>query len=300
MRILITGATGFIGRALVAEARRRDHAVVALSRDPERAKDALRGARVLGWDPMSGPLPPGVTEGIDAVIHLAGENVGAGRWTRKRMAAIRASRVAGTANVVESVARSRPRVFVCASATGWYGHRGDEVLTEESPAGHDFLAGVCRAWEAEAEKAVAHGVRCVRVRTGVVLGKGGGALDKMLTPFRMNVGGRLGSGKQWMSWIHLDDIVGLFLHAAETPSIAGPMLGVSPLPVTNREFTRTLGRTLGKWTFLPMPGFMLRVVVGKMAEVLLGSQRCDPTVAKRTGYAFRYPTLEGALRQIFA
>jgi len=290
MKLLVTGATGFIGRALADEAKRRGHSVVAVSRD------ASKGA---AWDPMSGPLPAALLERVDAVVHLAGENVGTGRWTKGKMAAIRDSRVIGTRNLVAGLAAKKPKALVCGSAIGFYGSRGDEVLTEQSPGGGDFLAGVCREWEAEAGKARGHGVRVACVRTGVVLGRGGGALAQMLFPFRMNMGGPVAGGKQWMSWVHLNDIVGLLLHAAEK-EIEGPMLGTAPLPVTNYDFTKTLGRVMGKWTFLPMPGFMLRVIKGKFAEVIAGSQRCDPVVAKQTGYGFRHPTLEGALRQILS
>lgn len=298
MKLLITGATGFIGRALVAEAKRRGHAVAILTRDPARVKGAPGDVPAHGWDPMSGPPPAVALDGVNTVIHLAGENVGAGRWTKKRMAAIRDSRVVGTHNLVAAFSAGRPRALVCGSAIGYYGDRGDEILTEDAPPGDDFLAQVCREWEAVAARARERGVRWASVRTGIVLGKDGGALEKMLPPFRMNVGGPIGTGRQWMSWIHLNDIVGIFLHAAEREDIQGPVNGTAPLPQPNYEFTKTLGRVLRKWTFMPMPAFMLRIVVGKFARTLTSSQRCDPAVAKRTNYGFRWPTLEGALRQV--
>lgn len=300
MKILVTGATGFIGRRLVEEAKRRGHSVVAVSRDPASARSVLTGVPLYPWNPEHDPLPHEALDGTDVVVHLAGESVGEGRWTKKKMARIRDSRVLSTRKMVEGFARKRPKALVNASAIGWYGDRGDELLREDAPAADDFLAGVCREWEAEALKARELGVRVACVRTGVVLGRGGGALAKMLTPFKLNMGGRLGSGEQWMSWVHLDDIAEIFLHAAERDSISGPVNGTAPNPRTNVEFTKALGRALGKWTFLPMPAFMLRLVVGKFAEVLLASQKCDPAVARQTGYAFKHPELEGAFQAIFA
>lgn len=297
VRILVTGATGFIGRALVAEARRRGHGIVAVSRDAARARPTLGDVPVLPWNPGLEPLPGAALEAADAIIHLAGENVAGGRWTARRMAAIRDSRVHGTRNLVASFGGRKPGAFVCASAVGVYGDRGDEILTEASSPGDDFLARTCQRWEAEAARARDHGVRWVSIRTGVVLGRGGGALAKMLPAFRMNLGGPIAGGAQWMSWIHLDDIVGMFLHAAEQTTVQGPVNGTAPNPVTNAEFTRTLGRVLKKWTPLPMPRLVLRIVVGAFAEPLTASQRCAPA---RTEYAFAHPVLEGALRQICA
>ncbi len=297
MKLLVTGATGFVGRALVAEACRRGHDVSLLSRDAMRARQMFPELEANTWDPMKG-LPPAESLAVDAIVHLAGENLGDHRWTRKRMAAIRDSRVVGTRNLIAAASRGRPRALVCASAIGWYGDRGDEVLTEEKPSGSDFLASVCVDWEAEAAKAKAKGIRWVSIRTGVVLGASGGALSRLLGPFKMNLGGPIGGGKQWMSWIHLSDIVGVFLHAAERDAIEGPVNGTAPFPQTNSAFTKALAGALGKWSFLPMPGFALRIIVGKFAEALLASQRCDPAVAKKTGYGFKFPTLEGALRDI--
>jgi len=295
MRALVTGATGFIGNRLISKL---DHPVV-LTRDPDRARATL-GADVtaFAWDPTSGPPPADAFRGVDVVFNLAGENVGGGRWTKKRKAAIRESRVEGTRNLVAGIEalRERPRVLVSASAVGWYGDRGDEVLDETSAPGADFLAEVCGAWEAEARRAGALGLRVVTPRFGVVLGPGGGALSKMLTPFKMGVGGRLGSGLQWMPWIHRDDAVGIMLLAATAAGVSGPLNAVAPAPATNREFTRALGAALGRWTIFPMPGFMLRVVVGEFAKVLLSSQRVVPRAAEKAGYAFAHPGLEEALR----
>jgi hypothetical protein len=282
MRIAVTGASGFVGRRLAELARARSHEVVTLGRSEARRP----------WDPMSGPAP---LEGCDAVIHLAGENVASSRWTKKKMDLIRESRVVGTRNVVEGIRGQGVRVLVCASATGYYADRGDEELTEDSPPGDDFLAGVCRAWEDEAAKAP---VRTVRLRIGIVLGPGGGALSKMLTPFKLGLGGRLGSGAQWMSWVHLEDLCALFLHAVEKESISGPLLATAPNPVRNFEFTKTLGRVLGRPTILPMPRWQIRLLFGRVAEVLCGSQRCRPKRTLESGFAFQHPDLEPALRQI--
>ena len=258
MRLAVTGASGFIGTRLCDAARARGHAVITVGRTSGERR----------WDPMAGPAP---LEGADAVIHLAGEPVAEGRWTAAKKDRIRDSRVIGTRNLVAGMRTASVKTLVCASATGYYGSRGDEVLTEDSAPGNDFLAGVCRGWEAEAAQS---GARTVSVRIGIVLGGDGGALRKMLLPFKLGLGGRLGNGLQWMSWIHVDDLVALLLHGLERETLAGPLLGTSPSPETNRDFTKTLGRVLGRWTILPMPAWQLHLVMGPVAEVLLGSQRC--------------------------
>ncbi len=297
MLALVTGGTGFIGRALVA----RLEAPRVLSRDAARARASLgAGVEAFAWDPEAGPPPAAALDGVEAVFHLAGDSVGEGRWTAAKKARIRDSREKGTRNLVAALAAlpKRPRVLVSASAVGWYGDRGEEVLDEAAPAATDFLGEVCAAWEAEARKAEALGVRVVRLRLGVVLGEGGGALGRMLLPFRLGVGGRLGSGRQWMPWVHRDDVVGLALHAAATASLSGAVNAVSPNPVTNAEFTRTLGRVLRRPAFLPAPAFALRLALGEFAEVLLASTRAVPRTAEQSGYRFRHPDLEQALRSI--
>jgi uncharacterized protein (TIGR01777 family) len=284
MKLAVTGASGFIGSRLCDVARSRGYGVITIG----RASGERR------WDPMSGPAP---LEGADAVVHLAGEPVASGRWTEAKIQQIRDSRVIGTRNLVAGIRAASPRAFVCASATGYYGDRGSEELTEESAPGDDFLAGVCRDWEAEAAKS---GVRSVSIRIGVVLGPGGGALGKMLTPFKLGLGGRLGDGAQWMSWIHREDLVHLLLHAVEKESLSGPLLGTSPHPATNLEFTKTLGRVLGRWTILPMPRWQARIILGKVCDVLFGSQKCRPKRTLESGFAFQHPELEPALRKILS
>jgi len=295
MRALVTGATGFIGRHLVSKLDRP----AVLTRNPELARSVLGpDVAAFAWDPVSGPPPADAFRGVDTVFNLAGKNVGESRWTRKRKAAIRESRVAGTRNLVAGIEalRERPRVLVSASAVGYYGDRGDETLDETAAPGTDFLAELCTAWEAEARRAGALGMRVVTPRFGVVLGPGGGALSKMLTPFKMGVGGRLGSGRQWMPWIHRDDAVGLMLMAANSPGVSGALNAVAPAPATNLEFTKALGAALGRWTIFPMPGFMLRLVVGEFAKVLLSSQRVVPRVAEKAGFKYAHTDVLGALR----
>ena len=235
-------------------------------------------------------------------MHLAGESVAEGRWTTAQKARIRDSRVIGTRNLVQGIGQAthKPRVLVSASAVGYYGDRGDEELTESAPPADDFLAQVCIEWEREALAAEAMGVRVALARTGIVLGAGGGSLAKMLTPFKLGAGGPLGSGRQWMPWIHVADLARLYLHAADTASITGPMNAVAPNPVHNSEFTKLLARQLHRPAFMPAPYLGLRLVFGEFAQVLFASQRVIPKVALDTGFVFQYPELAGALREILA
>ena len=297
MKALVTGGTGFLGGALV----KRLESPRVLSRSAGRAMAVLGdGIEAFDWDPEAGPPPAAALEGVEAVFHLAGDSVGEGRWTAAKKARIRDSREKGTRNLVAGIAAmaKRPRVLVSASAVGWYGDRGEEVLDEAAPPAADFLGKVCEAWEGEARKAEALGVRVVRLRIGVVLGPGGGALGKMLLPFRLGIGGRIGSGRQWWPWVHRDDVVGLALHAAATPTLSGAVNAVSPHPATNLEFTKALGRVRGRPTILPVPAFAIRLALGEFAEVLLASTRALPRTAEQSGYRFRHPELEGALREI--
>ena len=277
MNISISGASGFIGRHLMKSLAQAGHSLRALSRHTPPA-ESLREA--------------------DAIIHLAGEPV-AQRWTAAAKQRILDSRVVGTRNLVEALAAlpRRPEALICASAIGYYGSRGDEVLTESSAPGSGFLPEVCVAWEREALAAEAFGIRVVRVRTGVVLDANGGALVRMLPPFRMGLGGRLGSGRQWMSWIHLEDLAALFQFAVES-QVRGPLNAVAPYAVTNSDFTGELARTLRRPAVFPVPEFALRLLFGEMADVLLASQRVAPGAAEAAGFRFRFPQLAPALADL--
>ncbi|GMV39185.1 MAG: NAD-dependent nucleoside-diphosphate sugar epimerase [Myxococcales bacterium] len=293
MRTLVTGATGLIGRALIG---RLDGTVVVLSRHPEQASRRLGGVEAHPWTPEAGLPPAAALHGVDVIFNLAGEPVADGRWTVERKRRIRDSRVLGTRNLVAGLAaqQSRPRVLVSASAVGYYGDRGDEELDEASRPGTGFLADVCVEWEREAIAAEQLGVRVACVRTGVVLATGG-ALGKMLPAFRMGVGGRLGSGRQWMPWVHIDDEVGILLHASQDDRIRGAINAVGPLPVTNAELTRALGHALRRPALLPVPNVALRLALGELSEILTASQRVLPSAAERTGYTFEHPDLASAL-----
>lgn len=296
MRTLVTGATGFIGKKLLDEIEDP----VVLSRNPDKAQAALKRGKAYRWDPIAGEPPREAFDGVDEVIHLAGEPVGEGRWTAGKKQRIRESRTVGTTNLVRAVCSlpNPPRVLVSGSAIGIYGDRGDEPLEERSAPGKDFLADVCREWEAAAEPARERGVRVVHPRTGIVLGPGGGALAKMITPFKLGLGGRLGSGRQWMSWIHIDDMVGMLLFAAREDRVAGAMNAVSPTPVTNIDFTRALASAVHRPAIFPVPAFALRLLVGEFAQILLASQRVLPRAAEKAGYNYRFTDLNTALRSI--
>ena len=288
-RIAITGASGFVGAALVPFLTTGGHEVRGIGRGA--------GADIR-WDPTRGTLDATRLEGVDAVIHLAGENVGA-RWTAARRRAIVESRVRGTRLLAEACARCtvKPEVLVSASAIGIYGVRGDEWLDESSALGDDFLAEVGQAWEAATAPARDAGIRVVHLRIGIVLNPAGGALGKMLLPFQLGVGGRLGSGRQWMSWISREDLVGAIHHALQTPSLQGPVNAVAPAPVTNAEFTRVLARVLRRPAIAPVPAVALRALFGEMAQgTVLASQRVRPAALEASGFRFQHPTLEEALR----
>jgi uncharacterized protein (TIGR01777 family) len=297
MHIAISGASGLIGTALTAFLTTGGHTVSKLVR-----REA-RGPREIRWDPDAGTVDTAALEGVDAVIHLAGENVGGGRWTEARKTAILESRVRGTRALAEAIGRleKKPAVFISASATGIYGdaHVGPDAPTaaESSPLGSGFLADVCRAWEAAADPARAAGIRVVHPRIGIVLDPRGGALEKLLTPFRMGAGGRVGSGRQWMSWIALEDVLGALHHIVLHPELRGPVNVVAPHPVTNADFTRTLGHVLGRPTIAPVPALAVRALFGEMGDaLLLASQRVYPRRLLESGFEFAFPDLEGALR----
>jgi uncharacterized protein (TIGR01777 family) len=303
MKILLTGATGFIGRALLARLDEKKHELLVLSRDATRAKKRLGlPSSYFDWRPEEGPPPSAALAGVDAVFHLAGEGVAERRWSAEQKRRIYESRVVGTRHLGQGIARmqSPPSVIIAASAIGFYGDRGDEVLTEDSALGRGFFPEVCRDWENEALKLGAPTSRVVMVRVGLVLGPQGGALSKMLPVFKMGLGGPLGSGKQWVSWIHLDDVVGIFLLALENEKLKGPVNGVGPSPVTNREFAKALGHALHRPAVLRAPAFALKLAVGELAEEgLLASDRALPKRAEIAGYSFRYPRLGEALAEIF-
>ena len=295
MNVTITGATGFIGRRLVDRLKLDAHQVTALSRKVRNLGDAVWSAT---WDPMMGPPPAENLNSRDAIVHLAGEPV-AQRWTPAAKRAIRDSRVTGTRHLIEGLGavQHRPQTLICASAIGIYGDRGDEMLTESSRPATGFLAETCKAWEKEAEGAAALGMRVVKLRIGVVLGRGG-ALEKMLPPFKMGVGGRLASGRQWMSWIHLDDLIGLVLHALQNPAVQGVVNATAPNPVTNSDFTRALASAVHRPAIFPVPGFVIKTLFGEMATILLDSQRVLPKAAETSGYRFQQAELGAALSDV--
>jgi uncharacterized protein (TIGR01777 family) len=313
MRVTVTGATGLIGPRVVTALRARGDEVTVLSRDPARALSRLEPSTrpptppdgppialgALAWDLMREPAPGAALAGREAVVHLAGENV-AQRWTANAKRAIRESRVTGTRHLLQGIAplgdAERPSVLVSASAIGYYGAHGDEPIDEEAPAGADFLARTCDAWEAEAVTAERFGVRVVRMRTGVVLDRRGGALGKMLTPFKLGVGGPVAGGRQYISWIHPDDLVGIVLGAIDGERWRGPVNATAPQPQRNRDFSKALGRALHRPSLLPVPGTALRLLYGDMAEIVTTGARVLPARALVLGYEFRHPQLDSALR----
>lgn len=296
MKLLITGATGLIGRTLSRQMTGEGHPVAALSRTPDKARH-LPG-RFFKWNPQSDLPPAEALLGAQAVVHLAGEHIAAGRWSDEVKRRIRDSRVLGTRHLVSAMEFTPPRVFVCASAVGFYGDRGDEVLDEHAAPGTGFLSEVCQEWEHEADRAAGFGVRVVKLRIGVVLSREGGALAEMLPLFKFGLAGKLGSGQQWFPWIHLDDIVGLIRHAIFTDDVRGPLNGVAPGIVTNAEFTSTLAAALHRPAFFAVPAFALKLGLGEMADMLLASMRVTPVVALNTGYQFNHPTLAPALNHL--
>jgi len=297
MRVLVSGSSGLIGTVVCEKLDRAGHTVLHLMRPQSRDRSPGHGA--VRWDPATGSFDGARAEGADAVVHLAGASI-AQRWNPAYKKILRSSRVDATRHLVSELAKlaKPPKIFIGGSAIGFYGNRGDEQLTEPSAPGNDFLGELCQAWEAESAKAAAFGARVVLLRTGVVLARQGGALAKMLPPFKMGVGGVVGSGKQWMSWIELGDIADLIVRLLENQQVQGPVNAVAGA-VTNREFTKTLGRVLRRPTIFPLPGFVARLMFGEMADaLLLGSQRVQPARLQQLGHTFANPTLESALRAI--
>ena len=295
MKILIGGSHGLVGTALIKSLEAQGHEIFRLVRHAPTSKTEVE------WSPDRYSIALARIEGFDAVVNLAGESIAEGRWTDEKKRRIRESRVKGTKLLGDALANLTvpPKTFVCASAIGYYGNRGDELLTETSGPGDDFLAKVCAEWEEATALATEKGVRVVNARFGVILDINGGALKKMLPPFRMGVGGRIGSGKQWMSWIALDDVIGGIKFALANESVRGPVNLVSPNPVTNAEFTKTLGKVLSRPTIFPIPGFAIKLMFGEMGEaLLLGGQRVAPVRLVGGGFEFRYPQLQAALGHI--
>lgn len=302
MKIIVTGSTGLVGTALVRSLLAEGHQVTRMVRGGAQTFRAP-GTSAVSWDPEKGTVNAAELEGHDAAVHLAGEPI-VGRWTEEKKRRIRDSRVKSTRLLAETLAglKDRPKVLVSASAIGFYGDRGGEVLHEESASGGDFLSEVCREWEKAALPASQAGIRVVHLRIGIVLSAEGGALAQMLTPFKFGLGGPVGGGRQYMSWVALDDVVGIIRHALTHEEVRGPVNTVAPQPVTNAEFVKALGRALNRPAVLPMPAFALRLALGRgMADsLLLGGARVEPARLKATGYQFAYPELEGALRHVLA
>ena len=299
MKIVVTGGTGLIGSHLLSALRNAasDYEPVVLTRDPRRVAE---GVAAFAWQPAREPPPRAALDGAAAVIHLAGEPIAAGRWTAARRARIEESRWTSTANLVRGLASARPRppVLLAGSAVGFYGDRGDQLLDENAAAGTGYLAEVSKRWEREAASAEKLDLRVVHLRTGVVLAREGGALPRMAAPFRLGAGGRLGHGKQWMPWIHVDDAVGLILHAVADGRLRGPLNVVAPGAATNAELTRELGRVLHRPAFMVVPALALKLLFGGMSATLLGSQRVLPQAAAAAGYRFSFESLDAALADL--
>ena len=297
MKILITGASGLVGTELQRSFAAQGYEMLLASRKEPTDEQHIQ------WSIEDGFADPEKLEGVDVVVHLAGENVSGFRWTDEKKKAIHDSRVLGTRNVVNAISKlkKRPKVFVASSAVGFYGERGDEEVTESSAAGDNFLAGVCKEWEAESRRAEDAGIRTVLLRTGIVLSKDGGALATMLTPFKLGVGGVVGNGKQWMSWISMDDEIDVINFAIDNENIRGAVNAVSPHPVTNQEFTKTLGEVLYRPTFIPLPEFAVSMIFGEMGDaLLLASTKVMPKRLEDAGFEFKYPELKPAIEHAVA
>jgi uncharacterized protein (TIGR01777 family) len=303
MRILVSGSTGFLGTALVETLEGQGHSIARLVR-PGTSQKSVAGTRAesVSWDPVAGQLDAAGAEGADALIHLAGASIAGGRWNASRKELLRTSRIDATRHLIGALAKLQrpPRVIVAASAIGYYGNRGDETLTEASAPGNDFLAGACREWEAEAARGAEFGARVVNLRFGIILAAHGGALPRMAMPFKLGAGGRLGDGRQWMSWLTLRETISIIQFALATSGLTGPVNAVAPNPVRNSEFTGVLAKTLHRPALFPAPAFALRLVLGEMADaLLLVSQKVLPSKLVDSGYPFLQPNLASALAEVF-
>jgi hypothetical protein len=303
MRILVSGSTGFLGTALVEALEGQGHPIARLVR-PETSQKSAAGVRPesVSWDPVAGQFDAASAEGAEALIHLAGASIASGRWNASRKSLLRTSRIEATRHLIGALAKLQrpPRVIVAASAIGYYGNRGDETLTEASPPGNDFLAVACREWEAEAARGVEFGARVVNLRFGIILAAHGGALPRMAMPFKFGAGGRLGDGRQWMSWLTLKETVSIIQFALATSGLVGPVNTVAPNPVRNSEFTSVLAKTLHRPALFPAPAFALRLALGEMADaLLLVSQKVVPSKLADSGYKFSQPNLASALAEVF-
>lgn len=300
MRVVITGGTGLIGRALARELGAAGNDVVVLSRDPDRSGTLPAGVRAARWDGRTAQGWASLLDADTAIVHLAGESISEGRWTAEKKRRIRDSRVVSGKAVLDAIREApvKPRALIQGSAVGYYGAHGDEAVPEDTPPGRDFLADVCQEWEASTAEAESLGVRRALARTGIVLARDGGALPAMSLPFRMMIGGPIGDGRQWFPWIHVDDEIGALRFLLEREDARGPFNLTAPHPVTNKELTRTLARVLGRPGFLPAPGFALRIALGEMADMLLQGQRAVPSRLRELGFTFRWPDLEPALRNL--
>jgi uncharacterized protein (TIGR01777 family) len=303
MRILVSGSTGFLGTALVETLETQGHSIARLVRPGTSQKNASGGrASAIPWDPVAGQFDAAGAEGADALIHLAGASIAGGRWNASRKALLRTSRIDATRHLIGALAKLQrpPRVIVAASAIGYYGNRGDETLTEASAPGNNFLAGLCREWEAETARGAEFGARVVNLRFGIILAAHGGALPRMAMPFKLGAGGRLGDGRQWMSWLTLQETVSIIQFAMANSELTGPVNAVTPNPVRNSEFTGILANTLHRSALFPAPGFALRLALGEMADsLLLISQRVIPSKLADLGYPFLEPNLASALAEVF-
>jgi len=301
MKILVTGGTGFVGRPLVRKLVENNHEVVLLSRNPEAAKSALAlPLTVFKWDPEASTPPKEAYQGIEGIVHLAGESIAAGRWTEKQKKKILDSRTLSTRNLLKGAVEAgvKPKVLVMASAIGIYGDRGNDSLSESSPQGIGFLADVCRAWEKESQYPGLESVRKVNLRIGIVLGKDGGALQKLLPLFKLGGGGPVGNGKQWMSWIHRSDLVEMILYSLTHDNVSGAVNAVAPNPSTNAEFSKALGKAVNRPAFMPAPAIALKLAMGEMSELVLASQKVEAKKILDSGFVFTYPKIQVALDEI--